>query len=254
MVAPDPAFMLCVPCSMPSILKWSIPIVLVSAAVWLVLSIGIRVPIVRQGLIETPAGPIEFRVVMFKDEPVRISTAPGHESHEVTLPHREIARIFSESRKSDQLKVSLPDGGDVSIRKNDDGSWDGFWTVPDSTRTSPHVPISFPGIIRLSKPSNDPVAVARYEGRWRILAPDGTAGLLDLSALRDASGLVGRCSTFTGEFFLGGHADADGLRLTFFDGERAVAVRGRLMDEGTLAGEWWDSERGLVSWTGDRQE
>lgn len=239
---------------MRSILKWSIPVILVGAAVWFVVSLGNKMPIVKQGRIETPAGPIEFRVVMFRNEPVRISTALGPESHEIVLPRREISRIFSKSRKRDQLKVSLPDGGDVSIRKSEAGSWDGFWTVSDSTRTSPYVPITFAGSHRPNEPSNDPIAVARYEGRWRILAPDGTAGLLDLSALRDASGLVGMCSAFTGEFFLGGHADAEGLRLTFFDGERAVAVRGRLMEDGTLAGEWWDSDRGLVTWTGTREE
>jgi hypothetical protein len=237
---------------MRSIVKWSIPIVLVGAAVWFVLSLGIMMPIDRLGLIETPAGPIEFRVVIFPDEPVRISTESPYMSHEIHLPRREIGRIYSEGRENDRLEVPLPGDADVSIRRSEDGSWHGFWTPPAGTRTSPNLPVSFFGR-EPREVSNDPGAVRRYEGRWRIQAVDSTSALLELYPLRDASGLVGMCSTFTGEFEFGGHADADGLRLTFFNGERAVAVRGRLEEGGTLSGEWWDSQRGMVSWTGERE-
>jgi hypothetical protein len=235
---------------MRSILKWSIPIVLVGAAVWLVLSIRIRMPIDHQSRIDTPAGPIDFRVLVFPGGPVRIEGP--REFHDINLPAREINRIYSEIRKGDQLQISLSSGADISIRQSDDDSWHGFWTAPATTGPAPSLPVSFFGR-EPRKASNDPAAVPRYEGRWRIRAADGTSALLDLYPLRDASGLVGVCSAFTGEFELGGHADADGLRLTFFDGERAVAVRGRLEDDGTLSGDWWASQRGMVSFTADRE-
>lgn len=236
---------------MPTILKWSIPVVVVGAAVWLVLSLGIRMPIDKQARIATPAGPIEFRVLVFPDSPVRIQTA--HDFHDVVLPRREIDRIYSEGRKSDRLQVPLPGGADVSIRRSADGSWDGFWTMPPGTPAAPYLPVRFfdfePG-----ETSNDPAAVPGYGGRWRVQATDGASALLELHAFRDASGLLGVCSTFTGHLELIGHADADGLRLTYFDGERAIAVRGRINDYGTLAGDWWDSRRGLLTWTAERED
>lgn len=236
---------------MRSILKWSVPIVLVGAAVWVVLSLGILMPINRHAQIETPLGPIRFRVVVLPDGPVRIYLA--HEYHEIYVPQHEIDRIYSEGRKSDRLDVSLPGGAEVSISRSEDGSWRGLWMPDPGARTAPAYLVCFFGSVP-REVEHDPAEAVRYAGRWRIRAGDGTAGILDLSMQRDNSALYGFCSTLMGGFMLGGHADSDGLRLAFFDGKRAVAVRGRLGDDGTLSGEWWDWQRGVVTWTGERAE
>ena len=99
--------------------------------------------------------------------------------------------------------------------------------------------------------TSNPDAVDRLIGNWRITAADGSSGTLELHA-RDKSYLLGLCTTFAGEFELAGYASKEEVRLVYFDGERATAVHGQMNEDGTLSGDWWDSQRGLVAWTGAR--
>lgn len=92
-----------------------------------------------------------------------------------------------------------------------------------------------------------------FSGRWRVSGvgsgwdgmelqtPDGVLVVADVTGL---DGAAFRCE---------GRVDGDLMRISYFDGGRAVLVRGWLRGDGTLAGEWWDSERGVVSWTGVRE-
>lgn len=98
-----------------------------------------------------------------------------------------------------------------------------------------------------------PEPVAKFAGQWRALAGDSAEvailliqeGRPDIVQVTGTDGETLACdSRIEGDFF----------RASHFDGNRAILLRGRLQDDGTLAGEWWDSARGLISWTGTREE
>lgn len=247
---------------MRAILKWSIPIVLVGAAVWLVLSIRITMPINEIVQIQTPAGPIDFRLVVLPSGPVRISMPPHWQFDDIRMPGNEIDRIFSDWHRDRQITIQFLGGADLTLQQEEAGGSTGYWTAPATANVAPYLRAtssSTRGGVRVDHapaPDRDGGNAgpgAGFVGRWRIHTATSSA-VLDLYATRDGSGLFGTVSALTGSIELGGHADSDGLRLTFFDGERAVAVRGKLEDDGTISGEWWDSQRGTVSWRGARDE
>lgn len=247
---------------MRAILKWSIPIVLVGAAVWLVLSFRITMPIDEMLQIQTPAGPIEFRLVVLQSGPVRISTPPHWQFYDLQRPGKEIDRMFSEWRRDGRLTIQFPNGANLTLQREEPGGSAGFWTAPATASIAPYLRATSSSdrsgfrVDHAHAPERDggnPELVAGFVGRWRIHTANSSA-VLNLDATRDGSGIFGSVSALTGSIELGGHADSDGLRLTFFDGERAVAVRGKLEDDGTISVEWWDSQRGTVSWRGARDE
>jgi hypothetical protein len=212
--------------------------------------------------IQTPAGPIEFRLVVLPSGPVRISTPPHWQFYDLQRPGKEIDRIFSEWHRDGQLTIQFPSGADLTLQREEPAGSTGFWTAPATASTTPDLRATSSSDRSRFRVDHAPSPernggnadlVAGFVGRWRIHSATSSA-VLDLDATRDGSGIFGSISALTGSIELGGHADADGLRLVFFDGERAVAVGGRLADDGTLSGEWWDSQRGMVSWTGERAD
>ena len=102
--------------------------------------------------------------------------------------------------------------------------------------------------------SSDSAAMGWVEGRWKVQATDGTSGVLELSVMRDGSGVLAFCEGLTGALEIGGHADAASVRLAHFDGVQAVVVHARLGQDGALTGDWWDSRRGLVAFTATRAD
>lgn len=93
-----------------------------------------------------------------------------------------------------------------------------------------------------------------FEGRWTVSADGSAIGVLDL---RETSGalIVGEAGDPGGDVMpCEGRIDGDLLRLSSFDGERARLVHARMCEDGTIQGEWWDADRGLVSWTAVREK
>ncbi len=238
---------------MRAVLKWgTLVVALLGLAAWALLSIRLVMPISEQVRMETPAGPIEFRLVVLPSGPVRIdmpSQGPFWNHH---LPTGDIHKIFSNLRDGDSVSIRFPSGADLSMRR-DDGSWSGFWTAPPSGRTTPHLPVRFVESPPVTA-SGDPAAMGWVEGRWKVQAADGTSGVLELSVMRDGSGVLALCEGLTGALEIGGHADAASVRLAHFDGTQAMVIHARLGEDGALTGDWWDSRRGLVAFTATRAD
>lgn len=93
---------------------------------------------------------------------------------------------------------------------------------------------------------------AAFAGRWLVAADGAAAGVMEFrtTATQPATGdIIGTDGAVTR---CEGRVDGDLLRLSSFDGKRAVLLRARMGEDGSLKGDWWDSERGLVTWTGQR--
>ena len=100
---------------MRSIVKWSIAFVLVAGVMWWMLSIRIAMPLDRLVRIETPGGPIDFRLVVLPSGPVRISTPPRWGFYDIAVPDGEADRIRSQMREGDPIGIALPGGASLTL-------------------------------------------------------------------------------------------------------------------------------------------
>lgn len=224
---------------------------LVAGVLLWILPIRLAMPIEKAIRIETPGGPIDFRLVVIDSNQVYIRTPPHHTFYDIFVPDGEADRIRRQVREGDPIGIALPGGASLTLRPNDDGAWDGFWTAPPNARIAPYLPASVVDAMT-AEPMSDPDSVDRLVGNWLIVAADGSSGTLELRAIRDNWYILGLCTTFAGEFELAGYASKEEVRLVYFDGEQATAVHGQMNEDGTLSGDWWDSQRGLVAWTGTK--
>lgn len=242
---------------MRSILKWSIPIVLVGAAVWFVLSFRITMPISEMAELETPLGQLEFRLVVLPHGPVRINVPPLLSFEDTPLPQKAVSKIYTDRQKRDEMRIRFSDDGTMlNLHKSEGGLWHGTWTGRSHTGESVVLPVrtADPSV----KESDGGSARAQdFVGSWRIRTNGSSLARLDLSALpawHDGSEVMGYWTSSVGEELDLGGVFRDGvLQLSYFDGRRAMLLRSRLQDDGTLTGEWWDSQRGIVSWTALRE-
>lgn len=100
-------------------------------------------------------------------------------------------------------------------------------------------------------PVNAAGAPGDFSGHW-LVAVDGSAWgvmeLLDRDGGLAIAEVIGRDDTVT---YCEGRIDGDLLRVSYFDGHRAVLVHARIEADGRLRGEWWDWHQGVVSFTGE---
>lgn len=79
---------------------------------------------------------------------------------------------------------------------------------------------------------------------WGVMLMQKPVGALAVADVIGPDGKASRCE---------GRIDGDDARVSFFDGSRAALIHARKQTDGTLLGEWWDSEWGWVSWTAERK-
>lgn len=216
------------------------------------LTARIVLPIDMKVEIETPGGSIPFRLVVLPSGPVRIAVPPLWEFQDFSLPPRQIRGIFSDYRKHGSLRIQFPqDASTLSLRKDADGGMRGTWTRSHSAQGDITL-AARADRKRAPVPEGDAVLGSDFLGRWRVRFQDGRSeSLCELSALRDGSGIIGTFPTPAGrELDCAGFIRAGRMELFFFDGVLAILIQARLQDDGNITGEWWDSERGRVTWTG----
>lgn len=94
-----------------------------------------------------------------------------------------------------------------------------------------------------------------FAGRWRVLFEDADTPAVGVFEAREDGRVGGTILTATGDYrFLEGRADGRELRLSTFDGAHAFLFSARLMDDGSLAGDFWSRDVYHVSWTALRDD
>lgn len=107
----------------------------------------------------------------------------------------------------------------------------------------------------LMAPADRSKTAAPFAGRWRLQLDGIPEPLTGSIRVGEYTGQA--LATFAGprgEEQLLGRVDGNRLRVAVFDGTRAALCTATMRDDGTLAGDWWDSQRGLLTWTAVRED
>lgn len=94
-----------------------------------------------------------------------------------------------------------------------------------------------------------------FSGRWRVnfsSSDDPAIGVFDVD---DAGFVNGTFLTKTGDYrYLAGRVDGTKLRMSCFDGAHAFLFHARMLEDGTLRGDFWSGTWWHETWTASRDD
>ena len=225
-----------------------------------VLAVGCRPPAPRdhrgeplegrfRGWLEVPAGELPFELVLRRDgDALRAELVNGEERAPfATMERSATGLIFAMPHYDSRLVASVSADG-----QRLDGFWERRTRGRKPFRLAFHALRSeaprFPPL-----PNAGPPAHGELSGRWEVRFADSdepSIGLFEADAGGSAHGTFLAASG--DERFLVGRLDGRVLRLSGFDGARAVLVRAELDDTGRLRGDLWSRDTYHTTFTAER--
>lgn len=206
----------------------------------------------RLAFLEGPGGRIEFRLLIpEKGEAGAALVINGDEKIEV--PQVAIS--------GDNLQLSFPHlNSEITARRLDDGRLEGIWRKKLRDGTYSELPFRAEGTVEAKADGSDaPTAAAgdprKLAGRWLVKFEKSSDPAIGLFKVNSSGKVTGTFITATGDYgHFHGNPTADGLRLSSFDGGRAMLVAAELQPDGTLSGDFWSRDKFRDKWTATRDE
>ncbi|MCA9304027.1 MAG: TlpA family protein disulfide reductase [Phycisphaerales bacterium] len=94
-----------------------------------------------------------------------------------------------------------------------------------------------------------------FSGRWSVAfesSTDNAIGIFKVSSTREA---IGTFLTTTGDYrYLAGRVDGNLMRLSAFDGAHAFLFHAKMLDDGTIKGDFWSGNWWHETWTAFRDD
>ncbi len=202
-----------------------------------------------RGWLEVPAGELPFELVLRREgDALRAELVNGAERAPfATMERSATGLVFAMPHYDSRLVVSVSADG-----QRLDGFWERRTRGRKPFRLALHALRSeaprFPPL-----PAAGPPAHEELSGRWEVRFADSdepSIGLFEADADGSARGTFLAASG--DERFLVGRFDGRVLRLSGFDGARAVLVRATLDDAGRLAGDLWSRDTYHATFTAER--
>lgn len=204
--------------------------------------------------LETPGGelPFQFSIPVDQVEQKKISSG---EIYNVT------ERISFQARKldNDSIEILLPVFNcKILAGSSDYKTFNGTWQ--DYSRPGEYK-LSFSAVYSPNRypyrfKENPLPPKSNISGRWDALitdesTTDSTVGIFEQTGNR----LTGTFLTTTGDYrFLEGDVSADSFFLSAFDGSHAFLFKGKILDDGSLDGDFWSGKHYHATFTALRNE
>ncbi|MEL7473186.1 MAG: TlpA disulfide reductase family protein, partial [Planctomycetota bacterium] len=94
---------------------------------------------------------------------------------------------------------------------------------------------------------------ADFAGRWRVKFSSSDDHAVGVFEVREDGIASGTFLTTTGDYrYLAGRVDGPILRLSCFDGAHAFLFKALMLEDGTIAGEFWSGDWWFETWTAER--
>jgi len=107
----------------------------------------------------------------------------------------------------------------------------------------------------LFDPVNDAGDPAEYSGRWSVDFESSEDLAIGVFEVDDNQLATGTFLTTTGDYrYLAGRVDGDLMRLSTFDGAHAFLFHARMLDDGTIRGDFWSGNWHHETWTAVRDD
>jgi thiol-disulfide isomerase/thioredoxin len=188
----------------------------------------------------TPGGPLEFRIDLERrGDAWAAFLVNGRE-------RIEVPRVWFDGR---ELLLELPHYDSRIRAELADGRLAGSW----EKRRGPEerAALAFEAVTPCAGPAP---ASGSCAGRWRADFSDDEQDSVALFESLDG-GLAGTFLTPTGDYrYLWGTCGPEGLELSCFDGAHAFLFRARLLEDGSLAGDFWSGDWHHATWRAWRDE
>jgi len=204
----------------------------------------------------TPGGPLEFGIAFQNDD--------RHALHAFLVNGTERIEVPSVVWKDRELLLDMPHYQSRIHAHLSERELIGTWAKRRSAESVVELPFRASRLptrlveglaAKLSTRADTPVVSASdLAGRWRVNFETEADDAVALFA-GEGSTLLGTFLTSTGDYrYLGGEADEDGLYLSCFDGAHAFLFKAKLLDDGTLAGDFWSGNWHHETWTAKRDD
>ena len=198
----------------------------------------------------SPGGELPFGLELERTE------ADDYQAWIVNGPERiQVARV--ELDEGELLLSFEPyDSRILATWSGDDSRLEGVWTKTSGLGSSSQ--LAFQARASASarfEPLNlpDGSAASNVAGRWEVdFRSEDTPAVAVLEQSQDGT-VSGTFLTATGDYrYLAGSIEGDRLRLSCFDGAHAFLFDARLLQDGTLAGDFWSRDSWHEEWTARR--
>ena len=206
-----------------------------------------------RGVLSSPGGELPFLM--------EIEPGEGNPSDFSVSVVNGDERISLSGRLEDR-KVSIPfphyDAELTATLDEEARTMSGIWSKALRTgarSTLPFLAVPGPGLRFEPRPDAEERDPEAFAGRWRVLFDDSETPAVGVFEAGKSGRVSGTILTATGDYrFLEGRADGRDLRLSTFDGAHAFLFSARLMDDGSLAGDFWSRDVYHTGWTAQRDD
>lgn len=191
--------------------------------------------------LETPGGPIPVIVEIEEDgdglRAALLNAGARSPASSVTLVGRSLTLEFA--HYGARIEAIVTEAG-----KRLEGTWTRTLRGPEPARLVFHaVHGDAPRFEPAAAPPSEAAPVPPIGGRWDVDFADDDDPAIGVFEQHEDGAVTGTFLTPTGDKrHLEGRLDGRELRLSGFDGGQALLVRGRLLDDGSLAGELWSRD------------
>jgi len=217
-----------------------------------------RWPIDLRVNIETPGGPLPFRLVLLPD---------GRNDWIVRISQNGIQPFFDQLNPNelDAIKVEHIAGrfivqfpyydSFILLNRDINGSRTGAWHKFRGDSGPVQIPLTAVQRGQYFDPIEDAGEPAVFSGRWSVdfdSSDDLAIGTFTVDENQIASGTF---MTTTGDYrYLAGRVDGNLMRLSTFDGAHAFLFHARMQDDGSIEGDFWSGNWWHETWTAVRDD
>lgn len=209
--------------------------------------------------IETPGGPIPFRIVLLRRaDDWMFNILQGEPGLKIRTGSGEggLARVNEYDREEGVLTLSFPEYDSVlQLKGVVSGEMTGQWRKFRGDRGTASLAASAEWMDDKRSSDAGGGEAAPFAGRWSVdfgSADDLAVGVFEPSQYDDTS-MSGTFLTTTGDYrYLAGRVDGDLMRLSTFDGAHAFLFHARMQDDGTIEGDFWSGDWHHETWTAVR--
>lgn len=205
-----------------------------------------------RGWLDSPGGELPFRLGISRAEggwrAWLINGAERSEAPRVVLEGEKL--ILDIQHYDATIEALVSDAG---------RRLDGTWTLRRGRDKWTKMPFhavagEFPQIATSDVPASADDAL-RIAGRWRVKFEKSDAPAVGIFETQPDGTITGTFLTTGGDYrYLSGVFAGGRLRLAAFDGRFALLFDAKLMDDGTLAGEFWSGDSWHEMWTAVRDD
>ncbi len=245
--------------------KWQVGgmsaiVLLIGLLVWVVSSYVVVIPsvvYVYRVELETPGGPLPFRLHYFKRDN-KGDWIANIDNWQLMMDETEQIPVEMIGSASDHFEIRFPHYDSfLSFEPGTDeadlvGEWVKF--RGDGSRAILNAR-AFRPVKELFDPIEDVGQPAAFTGQWSVDFESSDELAIGTFTVDENQLATGTFLTTTGDYrYLAGRVDGDLMRLSTFDGAHAFLFHARMQDDGTIEGDFWSGNWWHETWTAVRDD